>query len=429
MKISIGEMIDRYSICKLKSERGNLDNTKEMCDLLNEISTYEGTEIYLNQLYELHGKIWDLESDIRSGNENILGLEEVGRRAILLRDMNKIRIGIKNEINSKYNEGYVEIKVNHGSETEPSVIITLTTVPERLARPPEYNLGDVIDSLCTQNDNDYEVHFNIPEIYNITQTPYIIPDWLEERKLRYRNLKIFRPKDIGPPTKFVPTLERLKNPETILLVVDDDLVYHPDMISEHRKYQKSLNPNSCICYEGRGSDILLHQDGPPGDLRDSWIICVTQVRAVHSLQHYKSVSYKKKLFDGDFFNYYLGRTLSDDALVSQYFMDKGIKMFVVPYEPENHLYTTYELWQQNERCETFPVLRNTHSVANTGCNHPKLIEHPLGQRFYWPLTLGKKDYVGPTIVEETVINIPEETVVNTPEETVVISSEPITMAI
>jgi len=96
MKISIGEMIDRYSICKLKSERGNLDNTKEMCDLLNEISTYEGTEIYLNQLYELHGKIWDLESDIRSGNENILGLEEVGRRAILLRDMNKIRIGIKN---------------------------------------------------------------------------------------------------------------------------------------------------------------------------------------------------------------------------------------------------------------------------------------------------------------------------------------------
>lgn len=398
MKISIGEMIDRYSICKLKSERGNLDNAKEMRDLLNEISTYEGTETYLNQLYELHGKIWDIESDIRSGNEHILGLEEVGRRAILLRDMNKIRIEIKNEINSKYNEGYIEVKINHGSETEPSVVITLTTVPERLSAPPEFNLGDVIDSICTQNDNDYEVHFNIPEIYNVTKMPYVIPDWLEERKLKYKNLKIFRPKDIGPPTKFVPTLERLKNPETILLVVDDDHIYHPDMISEHRKYQKTLNRDSCICYEGRDSDILLYQS-IPGDIRDCWIICVTQVRAVHSLQHYKSVSYKKKLFDEDFFNYYLGRTLSDDSLVSQYFMDKGIKMFVVPYEPESHLYATLELWQQNERCETFPILRNTHSVANTGCNHPKLIEHPLGQRFYWPTTLGKKDYIGPTIVE------------------------------
>ena len=430
MKVSIGEIVDRYSICKLKSERGNLDNTKELNDLFNEMSSYEGIDPYFNELYVLHSEIWNLESDIRSGNENILGLEEVGRRAIQLRDMNKIRIKIKNEINSKYNEGYIEVKVNHGSETEPSVIITLTTVPERLAMPPEYNLGDVIDSLCTQNDNDYEVHFNIPEINKITKLPYIIPDWLEEYKLKYINLKVFRPEDIGPPTKFVPTLERLKNPETILLVVDDDLVYHPDMISEHRKYQKSLNPNSCICYEGRGSDILLHQDSSPGDLRDCWIICVTQVRAVHSLQHYKSVSYKKKLFEEDFFKYYLGRTLSDDALVSQYFMDKGIKMFVVPYEPESHLYTTWELWQENERCETFPVLRNTHSVANTGCNHPELLKHPLGERFFWPTTLGKKDYEGPTIIVDTVVDtvveippIVEEPITITQEDPIIITQE------
>jgi hypothetical protein len=391
MKIAIGEIIDRYAICKLKFERGKIDTSKEMRDLFDEMRNYDGALSYLERLYKLHGEIWNLESAIKSGNENLLGLEEIGRRAILLRDMNKIRIDIKNEINSKYNEGYIEVKIDHGSEVYPSLIITLTTVPERLAAPIESGLRDVIDSICTQHDDDYEVHFNIPRIYNITKELYAIPDWLEECKLKYNNLKIFRPKDIGPPTKLVPTLKRVKDPETILLVVDDDLIYHSDMISEHRKYQKNLNPNSCICYEGRGSDILLHQS-IPGDIRDSWIICVTQVRAVHSLQHYKSVSYKKKLFDQDFFDYYLGRTLSDDALVSQYFMDKDIKMFVVPYEPDSHLYTTWELWQQNERAETFPVVRNTASVAHTGCNHPKLLEHPLGDRFYWPRTLGDKSY-------------------------------------
>jgi hypothetical protein len=98
-------------------------------------------------------------------------------------------------------------------------------------------------------------------------------------------------------------------------------------------------------------------------------------------------------------------------------MDKGIKMFVVPYEPESHLYTTWELWQENERCETFPVLRNTHSVANTGCNHPELLKHPLGERFFWPTTLGKKDYEGPTIID------PVEKMPPTMEEPITITTE------
>jgi len=405
MKIAIGDIVDRYTICRLKFERGKINNSKEISDLLTEIKKYEGLQPYIDQLYELNGKVWDLESDIRNGNEASLGFDEVGRRAIDLRDMNVIRVGIKNEVNSKYNEGYTEIKINHGSERSPSVIITLTTVPERLADEAETGIKSVIESLCTQEDNDYEIHFNIPEINNITSIPYVIPVWLNILKLKYSHLKIFRTEDYGPPTKFIPTLKRIQDPGAILLVVDDDLIYHPKMIFEHRRHQSQLHTPGVVCYEGRGAEIALY-DGEPGDMRDNWIVCVTQVREAHSVMHYKSVSYKKYLFDDDLYNYYLGRTFSDDALISKYMRDKKIRMYVFPYEPENDLFTTKELWHKNVGVTTFPVIRHSTGVADTGCHHPKLLEHPLGAQFYEPPTLGDRSYVGPTPV--TILEKPIE---------------------
>lgn len=398
MKKSIGEIVDRYTICKLKSERSNGDYSEEINALLKEIEKYGGIDVYVSQLYKLHGEIWDIESDIRCGNEDKLGLEEIGRRALKLRNMNVIRIDIKNEINSRYREGFPEIKVNHGSSKKPpSLIITLTTVPERLADTAEMGIKSVIESLCVQEDNEYEIHFNIPEFNVVTKIPYIIPDWLHEYKLKYPHLKIFRTEDYGPPTKFVPTLQRPGiDGNVIILVVDDDLVYHPKMISEHRRYQSHMHTPGVICYEGRGAEIALY-DNRLGDMRDNWILCVTQIREVHSLMHYKSVSYRKHIFDQDFYDYYLGRTFSDDALVSKYFRDKKIRMYVVPYEPENHLFETKELWDRNCGVTTFPVIRHSTSVADTGCHHPKLLAHPLGDRFYEPPTLGDRSYIGPTI--------------------------------
>jgi hypothetical protein len=377
MKTSIGEIVDRYSICKLKSERLQLDLSQEINELTSEMNLYNGLDEYINELYKVNGNIWDLESDIRKGNEAILGLEEIGRRALKIRDFNNIRVSIKNKINSEFNEGFIEYKMNHGSEKEKSVVISLTTVPERLLNDKEDGLKLVLKSVCEQTDDDYEVHFNIPEIYNVTKTPYIIPEWLNELKLKYPHLKVFRCEDLGPPTKFVPTLVRVKNEDTILIVIDDDLVYHKEMVSEHRKYQNELI-DGVIGYDGRGCNIPLHNH----DIRDSWILCVTQIRETHGLQHYKSVSYKKKLFKDDFFETYLGKTFSDDVLISKYFRNNNVKMYVVPYEPDNHLYETRELWDVNQGVTSFPILRYASSVENTGCNHPEMLT--LQPKFYEP---------------------------------------------
>lgn len=112
----ISEVADRYSIVLLKSERTEEDLSAEL-ELYKDIIDGYGSDLilYTSRLYDINGQIWDLESDVRKGKEKELGLEEVGRRAINIRELNKVRVGIKNEIVEKYGEGFKDIKINHAS--------------------------------------------------------------------------------------------------------------------------------------------------------------------------------------------------------------------------------------------------------------------------------------------------------------------------
>lgn len=115
MKMPISEIADRYSIALLKRERADADNQLEIDTLHSELITYKDSIEFVLKLKEVNGKIWDLESDIRKGKESELGLEEVGRRAIAIRELNKIRVGYKNEMVKIFGEGFEDIKMNHAS--------------------------------------------------------------------------------------------------------------------------------------------------------------------------------------------------------------------------------------------------------------------------------------------------------------------------
>lgn len=375
MKISIGDMIDRYTICKLKMDRGGVDCAEEIAALLAELINYNNYETYIESLQSLNGQIWDLESAIAITNKK----EYIAELAIEIRRVNTLRVKVKNEINAIFNEGYNEVKVFHKSEDYKSVVITLTTVPERM------NSGTIelaIVSLCEQSDSDYEVHLNIPYVYNVTNEQYVIPDWLNQLRNRYSHLRVFRTDDFGPPTKIVPTLKRISNLETIIIVVDDDNTYNCDMVREHRKYQ-SIISDSALCYHGK-TDISRGYENPNE-------ICVTEVSRVSYLLHYMSASYKRKLFGDDFFNSYVGKTFSDDILVSRYLTDSGVAIYVIPYEKDIHLYETYDLWKENAASNTFPIVSYIDTLKNTGCTHPNMLS--IQQRFYLPPDLGKRNII------------------------------------
>ena len=119
MEYPISDMIDRLSIIKLKMERTTVDHSQEYKifrdDLLKQIDE-ETLDSYLEPLYEVNGYIWDLEAQLRMGREEQLGLEEVGRRALKIRDFNAERVALKNEIVKLTGTGFVEKKINHASE-------------------------------------------------------------------------------------------------------------------------------------------------------------------------------------------------------------------------------------------------------------------------------------------------------------------------
>lgn len=122
MEISLSEMLDRMSILKLKIERIKEEHlNEEMREYEKALKEFEAKGIiikkqWLDDLYDLNKQIWDLESDIRKGKEGELGLEEVGRRAIAIRDINKKRVAIKNKITEETGLGFKDVKMNHASE-------------------------------------------------------------------------------------------------------------------------------------------------------------------------------------------------------------------------------------------------------------------------------------------------------------------------
>ncbi len=122
MEMPLAEVLDRLSILKLKIERINEEHLKKELDAfsiaINEFKN-KGIKIndsWLNDLYNINAKIWTLEADIRKGKEGELGLEEVGRRAILIRNLNRERVAIKNRIIEETGIGFKDVKINHASQ-------------------------------------------------------------------------------------------------------------------------------------------------------------------------------------------------------------------------------------------------------------------------------------------------------------------------
>jgi uncharacterized protein YdcH (DUF465 family) len=122
MEMPLPELIDRLVIVRLKAERiKDKEKEKELKFYMEELEEYRKNgflikDEWLERLYDVNGKIWDLEADIRKGKEGELGLNEVGKRAIEIRNLNKIRITIKNEITEITGSGFKDVKVNHASE-------------------------------------------------------------------------------------------------------------------------------------------------------------------------------------------------------------------------------------------------------------------------------------------------------------------------
>ena len=128
MDIPLPEILDRISIVRLKIERiGEPQLKDELNTYMKAMKEYIEREAivkqeWLDELYEINGKIWDLVFPIRkiinSENyielaEKAIGFEELGRQALLMEGFMKRRVAVKNRISEETGSGFKDIKIDH----------------------------------------------------------------------------------------------------------------------------------------------------------------------------------------------------------------------------------------------------------------------------------------------------------------------------
>jgi len=112
------ELMDRLAIADVKFKRTGGANAEELTWYMNQAIKHDIEKIedlYMN-LVAVHDTIWSLEAELKTGREAELPLEEIGRRAIAIRDHNNERIRIKNAIAERLECPVREIKQDHLSE-------------------------------------------------------------------------------------------------------------------------------------------------------------------------------------------------------------------------------------------------------------------------------------------------------------------------
>lgn len=103
--VSIGEYLDKYSILKIKEEKG--------LDVKNELDQYKmifdaGFDYYLNVMMAINSQLWDLEDIKRFGVERYS--KEESDTAFLITQLNDLRHETKKRIDAYFKSEITEKK-------------------------------------------------------------------------------------------------------------------------------------------------------------------------------------------------------------------------------------------------------------------------------------------------------------------------------
>ena len=112
MKFPIIEIVDRYCIAVVKSVKTNNANAEEVkfySDQMDEAGIPKLHSL-IQQLIQHHEYVWSLEDDFKKAKIDALPLEEIGRRALHIRDIGYIRLKLKNDLAELFDDPVREVK-------------------------------------------------------------------------------------------------------------------------------------------------------------------------------------------------------------------------------------------------------------------------------------------------------------------------------
>ena len=200
---------------------------------------------------------------------------------------------------------------------KPRVVISLTTTPQRIV-----DLRPVLKSLVAQTFPVAAIYLNVPYVsvrFNVT---YKIPPELAEFPI-----KINRCEDFGPATKLIPTLQQEKDPNTLLITVDDEYVYPASLVEDLVRHI-SRWPHAAYNYAGQVVEV----DEQSGELavRSADIAPWDGIAAVDILEAFLGAIYKRSFFGDSISDIPPRCWTTDDVWISHHLASRGIPRIRMP---------------------------------------------------------------------------------------------------
>ena len=174
------------------------------------------------------------------------------------------------------------------------LVASLTTLPHRLA-----NIDVTLESLVSQHVKPNVIYLNIPKQYSrfhISVDSTLVARLMDKFNNRYGiPLVVNRlDKDLGPISKLLPTLRQENDPETIIITVDDDMIFKPTLFGI--LLQSHLN-NPSIAFGVSGQMIDMDIDGSV-HVRTAWK-WKDGAYPVDILEGFTGAIYRRDFFDVD----------------------------------------------------------------------------------------------------------------------------------
>ena len=201
------------------------------------------------------------------------------------------------------------------------VIASFTTIPSRICR-----IGKMVQSIARQSVAPDAIHICIPDICEKEGVGYSIPSWLEE-SVTITNCRV----DYGPATKLLPVLDLYKDPDTIIISVDDDVVYHPHTF-EWLTSCAEANTDACFGLVAAMTDgSFKHGER----VSENPLLVKSGV-----LGGYRGIAYRRKFFSDGIFKDIEdlcsdGPFVLDDEFFAMQMISSGVQRFVAPVDGYN----------------------------------------------------------------------------------------------
>jgi hypothetical protein len=212
----------------------------------------------------------------------------------------------------------------------PRVVCSLTTRPKQ----PHY-FHKVLDILVKQFD---AVYLAIPKI-SCKGIPYPI--------VEHEGVTITTPeKDYGPITKYFAALDHEKDPDTLIVVVDDDILYSPNLkrqfVREHAKYSDCVLSGAGIVYKYSNLPWFLCMNGRRPYF-PSYFPSFLGNRHLTTVAGYSGVAFKRSLISKTELIIFIESLASskkcfvnDDIVISAYFSNNNVKRIYAEVDDSQH---------------------------------------------------------------------------------------------